>query len=208
MITEEKKLSKEALIGENCKIVNSKLGEYTELGIFNFCENMELGDYSYTGQFCFVQNAVIGKFANIAAMVRIGPTMHPIERPTLHHFTYRRKMFGFQDRDDEQFFEKRRSRITYIGHDTWIGHGVIIMPGVKVGNGAVVGSGTVVTKDVAPYTIVAGVPAMPIRKRFNDDVAKEMERIKWWDWPYEKIKQNFEDFLLDIDAFVEKHKEV
>jgi phosphonate metabolism protein (transferase hexapeptide repeat family) len=208
MITEEKKLSKEALIGENCQIVNSKLGEYTELGIFNFCENMEMGDYSYTGQFCFVQNAVIGKFANIAAMVRIGPTMHPIERPTLHHFTYRRKMFGFQDRDDEQFFEKRKSRITYIGHDTWIGHGAIIMPGVRVGNGAVVGSGAVVTKDVDPYTIVAGVPARPIKKRFNDDVVEKLERIKWWDWPYEKIKQNFEDFLLDIDAFVEKHKEV
>lgn len=208
MITEEKRIGKEPLIGENCKILNSKLGEYTELGIFNFCENMELGDYSYTGQFCFVQNTVIGKFANIAAMVRIGPTMHPVERPTLHHFTYRRKMFGFQERDDEQFFENRKSRITYIGHDTWIGHGAIIMPGLRIGNGAVVGSGAVVTKDVDPYTIVAGVPARPIRKRFNDDVAAKLESIKWWDWPYEKIKQNFEDFLLDIDAFVEKHKEV
>lgn len=208
MNTEERKLGKEPVIGGNCKILNSKLGEYTEIGIFNFCENMELGDYSYTGQFCFVQNAVIGKFANIAAMVRIGPTMHPTERPTLHHMTYRRKMFGFQDKDDEQFFEKRKSRITYIGHDTWIGHGAIIMPGVRIGNGAVVGSGAVVTKDVDPYTIVAGVPARPIRKRFKDDVAEKLESIRWWDWPYEKIKQNFDDFLLDIDAFVEKHKEV
>jgi phosphonate metabolism protein (transferase hexapeptide repeat family) len=207
MITEKKVLSGEPLIGENCKLANIKLGKFTEVGIFNFCENVILGEYSYTGQFCFLQNVEVGKFANIAAMVRIGPTNHPMERPTLHHFTYRREMYGFDNKDDVEFFKARESRWTFIGHDTWIGHGVIVMPGIKIGNGAIVGSGSVVTKDVEPYTIVVGVPAKPLRKRFNDEIVRKLERIKWWDWSYEKIKENFNDFLLDIDTFVGKHYE-
>lgn len=207
MITEKKIISKEPLIGKNCKLLNVKLGEYTELGIFNFLENVALDDFSYTGQFCFIQNAEIGKFVNIAAMVRIGPTDHPMERPTLHHFTYRREMFGFAQEDDLEFFKKRSDRKAYIGNDTWIGHGAIIMPEVKIGNGAVVGSGAIVTKDVEPYTIVVGIPAKPVRKRFSEDVITKLESIKWWNWSYEKIKENFNDFLMDIDKFVEKHYE-
>lgn len=205
MMTEKKILKKEPIIGENCKVINIELGEFTEIGLSNFLENVVLKDYSYTGQFCFIQNAEIGKFANIAAMVRIGPTMHPMERPTLHHFTYRREMYGFDDKDDVEFFERRKSNVTYIGHDTWIGHGVIIMPGVKIGNGAVIGSGAVVTKDVEPYTVVVGVPAKPVKKRFSEDIIIKLESIKWWDWSHEKIKENFNDFLLDINTFVEKH---
>lgn len=205
MNTEKKVLTGEPLIGESCKLANTKLGQFTEVGILNFFENVILDDYSYTGQFCFLQNVEIGKFANIAAMVRIGPTNHPMERPTLHHFTYRREMYGFDDKDDVEFFKARESRRTFIGHDTWIGHGVIIMPGVKIGNGAIVGSGSVVTKDVEPYTIVVGTPAKPLRKRFNDEIVRKLECIKWWDWPYEKIKENFNDFLLDIDTFTQKH---
>lgn len=207
MMTEKKRIQKEPFINRDCSIVNTSLGDYTEVGIFNFFENVSFGDFSYTGQFCFVQNAVIGKFSNIAPMVRIGPTNHPIERPTLHHFTYRREMFGFADKDDQEFFRKRESNKTYIGHDTWIGHGAIIMPGIKIGNGAVVGSGAVVTKDVGAYSIVAGVPAKLIRKRFQEDVIKKLECIEWWHWSYEKIKENFNDFLLDIDSFVEKYYE-
>ncbi|MGH4118192.1 DapH/DapD/GlmU-related protein [Clostridium sp.] len=207
MIMENKLLTEEPIVHENCELANTKLGKYTEVGIFNFFENVTLDDYSYTGQFCFVQNAEIGKFSNIAAMVRIGPTDHPIDRPTLHHFTYRSDMYGFCDSEDTEFFKSRSSRKTYIGHDTWIGHGAIIMPGVTIGNGAIVGSGAVVTKDVAPYTIVAGVPSKLIRKRFSEDVIFKLEQIKWWDWSYAKIKENFKDFLLDIDSFVLKNYE-
>ena len=81
------------------------------------------------GSFVLSKTRRIGKFSNIAAMVRIGPTDHPYERPSLHHFTYRQKMYGFSDQDDEPFFEQRESQTAYIGHDTWIGHGAIIQPG-------------------------------------------------------------------------------
>ncbi|MEY8762798.1 MULTISPECIES: chloramphenicol acetyltransferase [Clostridium] len=205
MNADGKVLSRKPVIGRDCKIVNSKLGEFTKVGILNFYENVILGDYSYTGQFCFLQNTEVGKFVNIAAMVRIGPTNHPMERPTLHHFTYRRKIYGFDEKDDEEFFRRRESKKVYIGNDVWIGHGAIVMPDVTVGDGAVVGSGAVVTKNVEPYTIVAGVPAKVIRKRFNEDVVLKLQSIKWWNWSYEKIKENFNDFLLNIDDFVKKH---
>lgn len=200
-----KVLSDEVLIHENVKITNCDFGAYTEVGMFNFLENSTFGDYSYTGQFCFVQNTEIGKFSNIAANVRIGPTDHPYARPSLHHFTYRQKMYSFADTDDERFFDHRQSRKTYIGHDTWIGHGAIISPEVTIGHGAVIGAGAVVTKDVAPYAIAVGVPAKEIKKRFSEEIIEELLQINWWDWSHEKIKNHLEDFHLRIEEFTAKH---
>lgn len=197
-------LGKEPLIHENCQLLHVEFGEYTEVGIHNYYENVKLGDFSYSGQFCFVQNAVIGKFSNIATMVRIGPTDHPMSRPTLHHFTYRRRMYGFDTRDDEEFLNWRAEQQVFIGHDTWIGHGAIIMPGVTIGNGAIVGSGAIVTRDVDPYSIVVGVPALPIKTRFPDDVVHKLEEIRWWDWSYDLIKERVDDFSLPIDEFLAK----
>ena len=76
-----------------------------------------------------------------------------------------------------------------ICNDVWIGYEALIMAGVHIGNGAIIAARAVVTKDVPPYTIVGGVPARPIRKRFTDDTIQKMEALKWWDWSYEKIKQ-------------------
>ncbi|MDQ0163635.1 DapH/DapD/GlmU-related protein [Bacillus alveayuensis] len=201
----EKKLSKQPYIHENCQMFNTELGEYTEVGAHNYFENVKLGDYSYTGQFCILQNVEVGKFSNIAAMVRIGPTAHPMERPTLHHITYRRKMYGVDKKDDEKFLAWRTEQKTYIGHDTWIGHGAIIMPGVKVGNGAVVGSGAIVTKNVDPYSIVIGIPAKHLRYRFDDQTIKRLEEIRWWDWSYETIKNRIEDLSSNIETFLDKY---
>ena len=200
-----KSLGKEPCIHENCQLNNVELGEYTEIGINNVFENVKFNDFSYTGQFCILQNAEIGKFSNIAAMVRIGPTDHPMDRPTLHHFTYRRIKYGFASSDDEEFYQRRSEHKVYIGHDTWLGHGAIIMPDVKIGNGAVVGSGAIVTKDVDPYTIVVGVPAKPIKRRFAEDIVLKLEEIKWWDWSYEIIKERLDDFYLPINSFTDKY---
>jgi phosphonate metabolim protein, transferase hexapeptide repeat family len=172
----------------------------------NYMENVKLGDFSYTSEYCITQNADIGKFANIAAMVRIGPPDHPMERPSLHHFTYRRIKYGFASTDDEEFFNWRAKQKIFIGHDTWIGHGAIIMPGVKIGHGAVVGAGAVVTKDIEPYTIVAGVTAKPLRPRFSEDIARSLLAIRWWDWPYETIKTRLDDFYLPIQQFINKYE--
>lgn len=199
-------ITKEPTIKYNSVIIQSNLEDYTEVGIWNRFENVTLGRYSYTGEFCILQNVVVKNFSNIAAMVRIGATDHPIERPTLHHFTYRRKMFGLADEDDVDFFNQRTSRVTVIGHDTWIGHGAIIKPGITLGDGCVVGSGAVVTKDVEPYAIVVGNPAKVLKYRFLPKQIESLEKIKWWDWPSELIQERWEDFLLPIDDFIKKYE--
>jgi serine acetyltransferase len=79
------------------------------------------------------------------------------------------------------------------------------MPGITIGDGAVVGSGAIVTKDVPPYTIVVGSPAKILRRRFSQELEDKYASIKWWDWSKEKIKANFNDFLLDAESFAEKH---
>ncbi|MFT8821261.1 MAG: CatB-related O-acetyltransferase [Liquorilactobacillus nagelii] len=85
------------------------------------------------------------------------------------------------------------SKVT-IGNDVWIGYRAIICQGVTIGDGAIIGAGAVVTKDVAPYTIVGGVPAKEIRKRFSDEIIAKFLKIKWWDWSLEKINTNLELF--------------
>jgi len=77
-----------------------------------------------------------------------------------------------------------------IGNDVWIGFEAVILSGVTVGDGAIIGARAVVTKDVPPYTIVGGVPAKPIRKRFSDEVIEKLETLRWWDWPRERIEKN------------------
>lgn len=80
-----------------------------------------------------------------------------------------------------------------IGNDVWIGYEAVILSGVTIGDGAIIGTRAVVTKDVPPYTIVGGVPAKPIRKRFSVDTISALLKIKWWDWPEERIKQRISD---------------
>jgi chloramphenicol O-acetyltransferase type B len=76
---------------------------------------------------------------------------------------------------------------TEIGHDVWIGAEAMILPGIKVGHGSVIGARSVVTKDVQPYSIIAGNPAKIIRMRFKDDQIKKLLELKWWDWSEKQL---------------------
>lgn len=76
-----------------------------------------------------------------------------------------------------------------IGNDVWIGYEAVIMAGVTIGDGAIIGTRAVVTKDVAPYSIVGGIPAREIRKRFAPEVVERLRELRWWDWPEERIRK-------------------
>jgi len=116
-------------------------------------------------------------------------------------------IIGDEKKIDEQFFKKRFSRKTIIGHDTWIGHGAIIKPEIVIGDGAIVGAGSVVTKNVEDYTIVAGNPAKTIRRRFSEKVAIQLSGIQWWNWSHKELGSALDDFRnLSIEDFIEKYK--
>ena len=193
------------LIHPGCDIRNSDFGPFTEVGRDSVVVNSEFGAYSYCTRLCDIANTSIGKFVNIAAMVRLGPTDHPMARASQHHFLYRSDNYWPDARPDEAFFAARQARRLRIGHDVWIGHGAILRPDVTVGHGAVIAAGAVVTRDVAPYSIVAGVPAREIRRRFPDTVAERLARLAWWDWDHDRLRAALPDFrALEVEAFLEK----
>lgn len=201
------KLSEAPLIHPSATVEDCRLGRYTEVAEGCRLSESELGDYSYIERGGMVWCASIGKFVNIAAHVRINATNHPMERASLHHFTYRAgDYWGDADADAAFFGWRRENRIT-IGHDVWIGHGATILPGVTIGDGAVVGAGAVVSRCVPAYTIVAGVPARPLRRRFPEAIAERMQRIAWWNWDHARLRGALEDFRsLSASEFLEKHE--
>jgi phosphonate metabolism protein (transferase hexapeptide repeat family) len=201
-----KKLGLAPLVHETARVVNSTLGRYTEVADRCRLDEVEMGDYSYIMQDGSIWCATIGKFANIAAAVRINATNHPTWRPTLHHFTYRAADYFDGAENDHDFFAWRRDSRVVIGHDVWIGHGATVLPGVTVGDGAVIGAGAVVSRDVAPYTIVGGVPAKLIRERFPQVVAERMQALAWWDWDHDRLFAALNDFRhMDVEDFLQKH---
>jgi phosphonate metabolism protein (transferase hexapeptide repeat family) len=201
------RLSEEPQVHPTAQVTTSQLGRYTEIAERAKVAETSLGDYSYMMQECEVWAARIGKFVNIASHVRINATNHPVWRATLHHFTYRANDYWPDAEREESFFNWRRDHAVTIGHDVWIGHGATILPGVTIGNGAVIGAGAVVSKDVASWSIVGGVPAKLIRERFPAQVGQRMERLAWWDWTHAKLRDALDDFrALDAEAFIAKHE--
>lgn len=199
-----KHLSEQPTIHPGAVIIASELGQWTEIGHNSLIVESSFGDYSYCDSDVNMIYTQVGKFASIASHVRINPGNHPMTRVSQHHFTYRRAMYGFAEADDSDFFNWRRENACTIGHDVWIGHAATVMAGVKIGTGAVIGAGAVVTKDVDPYQIVVGVPAEPLRLRFEHPTIEKLLRIAWWDWDHATLKARFNDFL-DLPTFLEKY---
>ena len=185
-----------------------RLGRHVAIGERVVLREVTVGDYSYFERHGEAIYARIGKFCSIAANVRINALEHPMERVTTHKITYRpNEYFKFLGLDRD-FRERRRAKRVVVGNDVWIGHGAVVMPGVTLGDGAVVGANAVVTRDVAPYTVVAGAPARPLRARFAPEVAARLSALAWWDWPAEKLAEAIPDMqALAVEAFLDRWEE-
>ncbi len=194
-------------IHEGCSIDDASFGAYVEIGQGSRIAHSTIGDYSYCDRYADIANTTLGKFANIAAFVRIGATDHPMDKASLHHFHYRSASYFDDAADDADWFAHRRTRRTVMGHDIWIGHGAQVRPEVTIGHGAVIAGGAIVTKDVAPYMIVAGIPAAPLRARFSDAVAGRMMALAWWDWPHARLHAALDDFRkLHAEDFLDRYE--
>jgi phosphonate metabolism protein (transferase hexapeptide repeat family) len=195
----------EPRIHSTAQLKSSKLGRYADIGERVILRDVMVGDFTY-----FERNgegiyAEIGKFCSIAANVRINALEHPMERLTTHKLSYRPNEYFRYLGVDGEFRARRQAKRVVIGNDVWIGHGAVITPGVTVGHGAVIGANAVVTRDVAPYTVVGGVPAKLIRKRFDDAIIERLLKLNWWDWPVEKLFEAVPDIqAMAIGDFLDK----
>lgn len=183
---------------KNCRI--SKLSRVAEK-----CQlyNVEMNRYSYIGQSSVVSNARIGQFCSIGGYGQIGGGMHPTDMvSTSPCFLSGKSTAG---RNFAQIPYKT-SETVIIDNDVWIGVGVYIKAGVHIGNGAVIGSHAVVTHNIEPYSIVAGVPARVVRKRFDEETIEQLLELKWWDWSEEKL-ENYGEFFTSPELLLSKVKE-
>ena len=168
--------------------------------------NIEIGDYTMYNDFerdprDFERNNVlyhypvngdklrIGKFCSIAcgAKFLFNSANHTLRSLSTYPFPIFYEEWGVEGKDIRQAWDNKGDIV--IGNDVWIGYQAVILAGVTVGDGAIIGSRAVVTRDVPPYTIVGGVPAKPIRKRFDEDTIARLQALRWWDWDQETIRR-------------------
>ncbi len=162
--------------------------------------NTKMDKHSFCGYFCELNNVEIGSFCSIANNVKIGGGMHPIEWVSTSPVFYEGR-----DSVKAKFSEHKRENHlkTFINNDVWIGSNVIIKQGVRIGTGAVIGMGSVVTKDVEPYSIVGGIPAKEIRKRFDQETIDALLSSEWWNLPDSELIKHAE-YFTNPQLFIEK----
>lgn len=198
-----KNCGKTVKIEQKCNISSHSVFEGHNTIRRNTCFGGKIGYGSYIGIDCAIY-ADIGRYTCIASNVRTVSGKHPTHTIASIHpaFYSNKKQGGFTYVDRTIFDELTES--CAIGNDVWIGSGVTIVDGIKIGDGSIIAAGAVVTKDVAPYTIVGGVPAKIIKNRFEPEIVEALLKMKWWDWDESTIKSRASDFR-DVAVLVEKY---
>lgn len=175
------------------------------------CNMCLVGLASYIGPNTSLYRTKIGRFCSIADGVKTGFGNHPTKGfvSTFPSFYYETQNlpFSFVGCNEVAYFDiwrcadDEKKYVVEVGNDVWIGSNVLIMDGVRIGDGAVIAAGAVVTKDVAPYSIVGGVPAHHIKYRFEEKQIKALLDFKWWEQSFDWIQKHYLDFH-NIDAFL------
>ncbi|MBD1393316.1 CatB-related O-acetyltransferase [Mucilaginibacter sp. ZB1P21] len=182
---------------------HNTIGSHTEIA------SSDIGLGTYVADGSVIRKAKIGRFCSIGSGVQTGLGVHPSSGFVSTHpaFYSIEKQAGFTFTaqnlfNDHVFVDDQKKHVVQIGNDVWIGNNVMIMDGVTIGDGSIIASGAIVNKDVAPFTIVGGVPAKFIKLRFSEQQIKQLLHIKWWAWSFDKIKANSMLFD-DIERFLE-----
>ncbi|MDO5555137.1 MAG: CatB-related O-acetyltransferase [Clostridia bacterium] len=169
---------------------NINVGDYTMYN--DFVNNPELFEKNNVLYHYPINNdkLVIGKFCSIAcgAKFLFNSANHNMDSLSTYPFPLFFEEWNLKKENVTDSWNNKGNIV--IGNDVWIGYEAVIMAGVTIGDGAIIGTRAVVTKDVPPYTIVGGVPAKIIRKRFSDEVISELLKIKWWNWEKNIIEKN------------------
>jgi acetyltransferase-like isoleucine patch superfamily enzyme len=192
-------------------LYNVKLSKKNVICGGNYLRNCEIGDYTYLsgndggGIVSGYNNVKIGKYCSLGTNIEIiTATSHHKDFVSTFPFYSMTNSFCFDEKKSQEFTDIRP---VTIGNDVWIGSNVTILPGVVVLDGAIIGAGAVVTKNVEPYSIVAGCPAKTIGFRFEEEIRDQLIKMKWWDWPEEKIKANIELIMSGkIKEFIENER--
>ncbi len=132
---------------------------------------------------------IIGKFCSIACGARFLFTSanHTLKSLSTYPFPIFFEEWGLDIKNVASAWDNKGDIV--VGNDVWIGYEAVILSGVHIGDGAIIGARAVVTKDVSPYTVVGGVPAKEIKKRFDEDTIQKLLQTQWWNWPVDKIRQ-------------------
>jgi len=185
------KLGNYVQIGDDSIIIESYLSGNNAINRRNIIQQCKIGYFTYTGFNAVIKGVDIGNFCSISWNVSIGGKNHNIENVTSG------AIWGFHNMDGNKLkkhyvYGSEDKSHCILGNDVLISSNAVVLRNVKIGNGAVIGAGAVVTKDVEPYSIVAGVPAKVIRKRFDDKIIEALEEIQWWNWPINIIRNNLD----------------
>jgi acetyltransferase-like isoleucine patch superfamily enzyme len=183
------------------KIANTVFGNYNI--VFNdvLMDSCAIGDHTYIQKRTTIFNADIGKFCSIASGVSIGPGVHKTDGVSTHPVFYLYNTPLIKKFSDKDLFIP--SKRTTIGHDVWIGERAIVLDGVTIGTGAIIAAGAVVTKDVAPYAIVGGVPAKQIKFRFKESEIDSLLKSEWWNKSEKWLLENHL-FFSNKELFLNK----